>query len=304
MKLLVRNLNRNTTEAEIKLLFEKHGAVQSCHLIMDVNTGLSKGFGFVEMPKQGEAKAAMKTLNGSSLAENVIRVKKASPKQEQSPESVLDTSERRSGSKDKLHGVTLEMIVTSLVEAYGWSELGKRISIKCFTHEPSIGSSLSFLRKTLWAREKVELLYLRLNEHDQTRNSKKLATENPITEKPATEKPATEKSTMEQPVAEKPTFKKLNSKVLTADKTEAEKLDSPRSSNAQTSDLKFDVLPTKQKQSPYQQSVDKSNTDIKSTDDKEKPQQLADKDKSVENKAAVKKPVKKNPWGTIIEEED
>lgn len=77
MKLLVRNLARTTTEAEIKTMFEAHGTVQSCTLVMDKNTGASKGFGFVEMPKAGEAKAAMKSLNGLDVAGNKIRVKKA-----------------------------------------------------------------------------------------------------------------------------------------------------------------------------------------------------------------------------------
>lgn len=64
------------------------------------------------------------------------------------------------GSKDPLHGITLKKIVTDLVEQYGWPELGKRINIKCFTNDPSINSSLKFLRKTPWARQKVEALYL------------------------------------------------------------------------------------------------------------------------------------------------
>ena len=59
-----------------------------------------------------------------------------------------------------LHGVTLEAIVTALSNHYGWEELGQRINIKCFTSEPSVASSLKFLRKTPWAREKVEGLYL------------------------------------------------------------------------------------------------------------------------------------------------
>jgi uncharacterized protein (DUF2132 family) len=59
-----------------------------------------------------------------------------------------------------LHGVTLEAIVTALAEHYGWEELGQRINIRCFTSEPSVPSSLKFLRKTPWAREKVESLYL------------------------------------------------------------------------------------------------------------------------------------------------
>lgn len=67
-------------------------------------------------------------------------------------------SEQQSG--DPLHGVTLEQIVTSLVETYGWDELGARIDIRCFTSNPSIKSSLKFLRKTPWARKKVEALFL------------------------------------------------------------------------------------------------------------------------------------------------
>ncbi len=64
------------------------------------------------------------------------------------------------GSSDPLHGVTLEAMVTALSEYYGWDGLGQRIAIRCFTSEPSVASSLKFLRKTPWAREKVESLYL------------------------------------------------------------------------------------------------------------------------------------------------
>ena len=62
--------------------------------------------------------------------------------------------------QDPLHGITLKAIVTELEEKYGWEELGNRINIKCFTNDPSINSSLKFLRKTPWARTKVEELYL------------------------------------------------------------------------------------------------------------------------------------------------
>jgi len=79
MKLLVRNLARSTTEAELRDMFEAYGAVQSCSLVMDQKTGTSKGFGFIEMPRQGEAKAAMKSLNGRDVAGKKIRVKKAEP---------------------------------------------------------------------------------------------------------------------------------------------------------------------------------------------------------------------------------
>ena len=63
-------------------------------------------------------------------------------------------------ARNPLHGLTLETIVTSLAEHYGWAELGQRIPVRCFTSDPSVASSLKFLRKTPWAREKVEGLYL------------------------------------------------------------------------------------------------------------------------------------------------
>ena len=59
-----------------------------------------------------------------------------------------------------LHGITLEMVVTELEEHYGWEELGRRIRINCFRSDPSVKSSLKFLRKTQWARDKVEKLYV------------------------------------------------------------------------------------------------------------------------------------------------
>nr|WP_315228166.1 VF530 family protein [uncultured Albidiferax sp.] len=63
-------------------------------------------------------------------------------------------------ARNPLHGLTLEAILTALVEGYGWESLGQQINIRCFTSDPSIASSLKFLRKTPWAREKVEGLYL------------------------------------------------------------------------------------------------------------------------------------------------
>lgn len=83
MKLLVRNLPRTLSEGALRELFETVGAVQSCNLVMDPKTGLSKGFGFVEMPRLGDAKAAVKTLNGHDISGLKIRVKKAQPKTEQ-----------------------------------------------------------------------------------------------------------------------------------------------------------------------------------------------------------------------------
>jgi uncharacterized protein (DUF2132 family) len=63
-------------------------------------------------------------------------------------------------SNDPLHGKTLEFIVKFLVDYYGWEQMGTHINIKCFTNNPSVQSSLKFLRKTPWARKKVEDLYL------------------------------------------------------------------------------------------------------------------------------------------------
>jgi uncharacterized protein (DUF2132 family) len=63
-------------------------------------------------------------------------------------------------ARNPLHGLTLEAIVTALSDFYGWEELGQRIPIRCFCLDPSVKSSLAFLRKTPWAREKVEGLYL------------------------------------------------------------------------------------------------------------------------------------------------
>lgn len=62
--------------------------------------------------------------------------------------------------RNPLHGVTLERMVTELADHYGWEGLGQRIPVRCFTFEPSVGSSLKFLRRTPWAREKTESLYL------------------------------------------------------------------------------------------------------------------------------------------------
>ena len=75
MKLLVRNLSRSTTEQEIRILFSTHGSVTECNLVLDQNTGKSKGFAFVEMPNEKEAKSAISTLHEARIANNRIRVK-------------------------------------------------------------------------------------------------------------------------------------------------------------------------------------------------------------------------------------
>jgi uncharacterized protein (DUF2132 family) len=70
---------------------------------------------------------------------------------------------RPSASNDPLHGVTLERLLTELVEHHGWGEMGRQVPIRCFLFDPSIKSSLTFLRKNPWARTKVEQIYVSLN---------------------------------------------------------------------------------------------------------------------------------------------
>lgn len=78
-------------------------------------------------------------------------------------------------ARNPLHGLTLEAIVTALADHYGWGELGQRIPVRCFNVDPSVGSSLRFLRKTPWAREKVEGLYLfMLREERRAHQGRKL----------------------------------------------------------------------------------------------------------------------------------
>lgn len=90
MKLLIRNLSRITTEAQLRALFEAFGAVQSCTLVLDKKSGGSKGFAFVDMPKAGQAKVAMKSLNGTVVDDKTIRVKRAetAPKDEPPDSSI------------------------------------------------------------------------------------------------------------------------------------------------------------------------------------------------------------------------
>jgi uncharacterized protein (DUF2132 family) len=89
---------------------------------------------------------------------------------------------------DYLHGVTLKAMIEHLVDRYGWDGLGERIDIRCFTHDPSVNSSLKFLRKTPWARDKVESLYVHSASHP--RKQKTVGVEPPApVDSPATPPP-------------------------------------------------------------------------------------------------------------------
>jgi uncharacterized protein (DUF2132 family) len=72
--------------------------------------------------------------------------------------------------KDPLHGVTLETLLTELVQQFGWEELGQRVPVRCFLYDPSVKSSLTFLRRTPWARSKVEELYVNWKKADGSLN--------------------------------------------------------------------------------------------------------------------------------------
>ena len=87
----------------------------------------------------------------------------------------------QSQPENPLHGVTLKAILEYLITEYGWEKLGERINIKCFNDQPSINSSLKFLRKTPWAREKVETLYVYSISYDQRHGKNKaVADEKPV----------------------------------------------------------------------------------------------------------------------------
>ncbi|BEU04285.1 hypothetical protein OAG1_30850 [Agarivorans sp. OAG1] len=93
MKILVRNLARSITEADLLALFESHGAVESCDLVLDNETGKSKGFGFVSMLDETEANAAIAALNSTKQAGNKIRVKFAEEKGPSEQQTVWPESE-------------------------------------------------------------------------------------------------------------------------------------------------------------------------------------------------------------------
>ena len=94
MKLLIRNLNRLTTAAELEKLFQEFGTVLKCNLVMDPTSGTSKGFGFIEMQKPGEAKAAVKNLNNKMINGLKIRVKKAETQKERHRNSSDEPTKR------------------------------------------------------------------------------------------------------------------------------------------------------------------------------------------------------------------
>lgn len=82
-------------------------------------------------------------------------------------------------AKDPLHGMTLEALLNALVAKYGWAELAKRVNINCFKSDPSIKSSLKFLRRTPWARSEVEALYIDSLEDDMSVEQPEEKAENP-----------------------------------------------------------------------------------------------------------------------------
>ncbi len=103
MQILIRNIDRNLTQPEIVCLFRKHGRVTTCVIVKDEKTGLSKGFGFAEMPKLDEAMKAIEELNGKKLGDSILRVKRAasSTVSKKSPKVIQPERSDRSGRSDR-----------------------------------------------------------------------------------------------------------------------------------------------------------------------------------------------------------
>ena len=98
MKLLIRNLARSTTETELRALFEAFGQIQSCNLVLDQKTDISKGFGFVEMFDRDQAMKAIEAMNGEELAGRELKVNEAKPKTKRPPRS--PRSQESQGSQE------------------------------------------------------------------------------------------------------------------------------------------------------------------------------------------------------------
>jgi len=97
---------------------------------------------------------------GPEAAETEPTPPEAATAEAATPETAASEAARTTPSKDPLHGVTLQMVLETLVERHGWEAMAKVLDIRCFTHDPSIKSSLTFLRRNPWARAKVEQMYL------------------------------------------------------------------------------------------------------------------------------------------------
>lgn len=104
MKLLIRNLDRDISEPTLRSLFEPHGTVQSCDLVMDKVTQSSKGFGFVEMPNADEAKVAIQALNTSKQGKKRIRVKMASAAKASPQKSSLEAAKEKTARAENIWG--------------------------------------------------------------------------------------------------------------------------------------------------------------------------------------------------------
>jgi len=103
VQILIRNIDRNLTQPEIVCLFRKHGRVTTCVIVKDEKTGLSKGFGFAEMPKLDEAMKAIEELNGKKLGDSILRVKRAASSTVSKKTPKVEQPERsdRSGRSDR-----------------------------------------------------------------------------------------------------------------------------------------------------------------------------------------------------------
>lgn len=125
LKILVRNLSRDVTEAELLELFSAHGSVQSCTIVMDQVTGGSKGFGFANMPVPHEAKAAMHALNHLTLKGSMMRVKKADPVAKQAEAAADETPAPEASAVDDAAQAMAEAAARAKIKKDG-SPLGMK----------------------------------------------------------------------------------------------------------------------------------------------------------------------------------
>ena len=158
MKLLVRNLARFTTENQLLGLFEAHGKVQFCTLVKDKETGKSKGFGFVEMPKPGEAKAAMIAINGTDIDGNRVRVKKAEDRPEDNANKNISVSDSPQDTEDvaaeKAQAVPEEIVPEEIVPEEAPIKIPAKASVKpAKTESPKPSKEKATPKQSIWPQD-------------------------------------------------------------------------------------------------------------------------------------------------------
>lgn len=151
MKLLVRNIARTVKAEELKVLFEKFGTVQSCTIVKDKDTGISKGFGFVEIPNPGQSKAAMKSLNGTVFSGSMLRVKKAISAEERSANEakVAEKKSAKAEAKEEAQKAEAEQKAARQEEKF---EAEETAAIKTFTSKTKSYGKNKGVNSHIWKK--------------------------------------------------------------------------------------------------------------------------------------------------------